>query len=272
MTAGYLTSQHVRALADRLIERDWLVLRRVTELRFVSGAQLTRLCFADSGDSPADARAARRALLRLTRLGVLARLSRSVGGVRAGSSGFVYRLGHGGHKLAASRGLLPEAARWRRSLVPGTLFVRHALLVAELHARLIEGERSGRFELIELAAEPWCHRTYDGYGGQRLTLKPDSSVRLGVGPYEDSYFIEVDRGTEGSRALMRQLQLYVAYYQSGQEQRARGVFPKTLWLASTADRCQVIEACLQALPSSDRVLFAVADFEAALGLMTGKTA
>jgi hypothetical protein len=267
MTGRYFTSERVRALAQRLGERDWLVLRRVSQLRFVSGAQLTRLCFADSSDPAMNARTARRALLRLTRLGVLVRLPRSVGGVRAGSAGFVYRLGLGGHRLAVGRGLLPEAFRWRRSLTPGTLFVRHALLIAELHTRLIEGERSGRFELIELAAEPWCHRTHDGYGGQRLTLKPDSYVRLANGPYEDSYFIEVDRGSEGSRALTRQLQLYVAYYQSGQEQRARGVFPKVLWLAPNVERAGVIAGCVDSLPAAERELFAACEFDEALPVM-----
>jgi len=267
MSASYFTSDRLRALAQRLGERDWQVIQRVAGLRFVSGDQLTRLCFADSSDPAMNARAARRALLRLTRLGVLVRLPRSVGGVRAGSSGFVYRLGLGGHRLAIERGLLPEWFRWRRSLTPGTLFVRHTLLVAELHTRLIESERAGRFELMALNAEPWCHRTYDGYGSQRLTLKPDSYVRLGVGPYEDSYFIEVDRGTEGSRAIARQLQAYAAYYRSGDEQRTRGVFPKVLWLAPTAERAGVIAGCLASLPGDERGLFAAHEFAQALPAM-----
>jgi hypothetical protein len=267
MTGRYVTAHAARVLAERLSERDWLVLERVASLRYVSGSQLARLCFAGS-DPKADARAARRALLRLTRLGVLERLPRSIGGVRAGSAGFVYRLGPGGHRLSVIRGWQPERVR-RRSSVPGTLFVRHALAVSELHARLVTAERSARFELIELAAEPLCWRTYDGYGGQRTTLKPDSYVRLGIGPYEDSYFIEVDRGTEGSRALSWQLGRYVAYYQAGDEQRARGVFPKVLWLTTKPERVEVIAACVTGLPAEARELFAVASFEDAIPTMLG---
>jgi hypothetical protein len=262
----YLTARSARTLAERLSQRDWLVLNHVVTLRFVSGSQLARLCFADSDDPTANARAARRALLHLTRLGVLARLPRPVGGVRAGSAGFVYRLGLGGHRLAVLRGLLPERQR-RRSLVPGLQFLRHTLHIAELHTRLVEHERSGRCELLALAAEPSCWRSYDGLGGQRMYLKPDSYVRLGIGPYEDSYFIEVDRGTEGSRALHAQLERYVAYHRSGQEQRQRGVFPKVLWLGPNAERAGVIAACVAGLPTDAHTLFAACEFDQALAVM-----
>jgi Replication-relaxation len=259
MTARYLTAEAFRELAAKLTERDLAVLKQVSALRFVSGDQLARLCFVGSIDPAVNARAARRALLRLVRLGALARLPRQVGGVRSGSAGFVYHLGLGGQRLAIERDWQPERRR-RRSLVPGHLFVRHALQVAELHTQLVEGDRSRRFELLELAAEPSCWRSFDGPGGQRQTLKPDSFVRLGLGPYEDSYFIEVDRGTEGSRALERQLQLYAAYAVSGREQAERGVFPRVLWLAPDDQRAGVIADCVARQPRGARELFRVARF------------
>jgi hypothetical protein len=263
MTARYLTTAVYRELEAKLIERDLAVLKRVSDLRFVTGSQLVRLCFTDSNDSAVNARAARRVLLRLVRLGALERLPRQVGGVRSGSAGFVYHLSPGGQRLAIERGWQPERRR-RRSLVPGTLFVRHALMVSELHTLLIEGDRSRRFELLELSAEPSCWRSFDGNGGQRQTLKPDSFVRLGLGPYEDSYFIEVDRGTEGSRALERQLQLYAAYHQSGRDQAERGVFPRVLWLAPDDRRAGVIADCAARTSGSVRELFQVARFDQAI--------
>src|ERR1700730_16785722 len=98
--SGYVTAARLAELETRLSDRDRDVLARVASLRFVSGAQLTPLCFGDLGDASAGARASRRALLRLPRLGVLARLPRVIGGVRAGSAGFVYRLGLVGHRLS----------------------------------------------------------------------------------------------------------------------------------------------------------------------------
>lgn len=253
-------------LEPQLTDLDVSVVHRVADLRFVSGAQLTRLCFAVSDDPVVDARAARRALVRLTRLGALERLPRPIGGARSGSAGFVYHLGPGGLRLAITRGWQPER-RGRRSHVPGTLFVRHALQVAELHTRLVEGDRSRRFELLELSGEPSCWRPYDGGAGQRLVLKPDSYVRLGLGDFEDSYFIEVDRGTEGSRAIRRQLGLYAAYHASGREQAERGVFPRVLWLAPDERRGAVIEAGVAELNELARELFRVAEFADALTVM-----
>jgi len=263
MSRRYLSASAYRGFAAQLMERDLDALKHVSDLRFVSGSQLTRLCFTDSDDLDANARAARRALLRLVRLGALARLPRPVGGIRSGSAGFVYQLGPAGQRLALERGWQPERRR-RRSLTPGTLFVAHALQVSELHTLLVEADRSRRFELLELTGEPACWRSYGGIAGQRQTLKPDSYVSLGLGPYEDSYFIEVDRGTEGSRALERQLRLYVAYYASGQEQTERGVFPRVLWLAPDERRTSVIEDCVRQLPGAARKLFHVALFNQAL--------
>lgn len=263
MRGRYLTTERYNELLTKLSERDYAVLQRVAALRFVSGSQLTRLCYADSDDQLANARTARRALLRLVRLEALARLERPVGGIRAGSAGFVYYLGLAGQRIAIARGWQPERHA-RRSLTPGRLFVRHTLAVAELHTQLHEGDRAHRFELLELAAEPSCWRNFDGIGGQRSTLKPDSYVRLGIGAYEDSYFLEVDRGTEGSRALERQLQFYVAYHASGMEQTERHVFPRVLWLTPSDQRSAAIVDSLARLSAEHWELFQVARFDQAI--------
>jgi hypothetical protein len=268
MTARYLTAAALRDLDARLTEHDLAVLRRVSDLRFVSGSQLTRLHYADSGDPRLNARAARRALLRLVRLDALARLPRPIGGVRSGSAGFVYYLGVGGQRLAMTRGWQPERRR-RRSLTPGTLFLHHSLQVAELHTLLVECDRSRSIELLELDAEPACWRSYKAAGGQRCTLKPDSYARLGVGAFEDSYFFEIDRGTEGSQTIVRQLAIYVAYHLSGIEQAERSVFPKALWLTNTAERVRVIEDCVRRLPGQARELFQVVRFDDALAVIRG---
>jgi hypothetical protein len=270
MRRSYLTAERYRALEATLTDRDLAVLRYLSELRFVSGSQLARLCFTDGPDRLTNARAARRALLRLVRLGTLARLERPVGGIHAGSAGFVYYLGLAGQRIAVARGWQPKR-RVRRSLTPGTLFVGHALQVAELHTRLTEADRARRIELLELAAEPSCWRSFDGLGGQPSTLKPDSYVRLGLGDYEDSYFLEVDRGTEGSRAIERQLQLYSDYHRSGREQAERQVFPRVLWLVSSEQRKAVLVDSLSRLPAESWGLFQVARFDEAIGVLLANT-
>ena len=263
MSARYLTAQVIDDLTSRLTSRDLAILKSVSDLRFVTGGQLTRLHFAESSDPAANARAARRALLRLVRLDCLARLPRQVGGVRSGSAGFVYYLGLAGQRLAALRGW--QSKRPRRRSAPGSLFLAHTLQVAELHTRLVEADRSGRLDLLELSAEPACWRSY-GSGSTRreATLKPDSFVRLGLREYEFSYFIEVDRGTEGSWALRAKLRDYLNYEASGVEQAERGVFPKTLWTVPDTRRAGVIEDCIDGLPHAARELFQVALFKDAV--------
>jgi Replication-relaxation len=253
MSVPYMTAERLRALDAQLSDRDRAVLRRVAELRFVSGGQLGRMDFPD-----VPRRTVREALLRLKRLDVLERLPRSVGGVRAGSPAYVYRLSSAGQRLAALHGWLPSASRWRAH-VPGTLFVAHALKAAELHALLVEADRAGRIELIELAGEAASRRRYGGPLGPRV-LKPDSFARVGSGEYELVFFIEIDMGTEGSRALTTKLRQYADYEASGQEQAERGVFPLTLWLAPDAERVGVIADCIRLLPRPARSLFRVAPF------------
>ena len=253
MTARYMTRARLGDLESQLADRDWHVLRSVTELRFVSGDQLRRMHF---GDGDAQSRAARRALLRLTTLGVLTRLPRRVGGVRAGSAGFIYRSGSAGQRLASARGWLPSGQR--RSVSPGTLFLRHCLDVAELHTLLHEADRAGQVELLALDSEPGCWRSFAGRGIRgAATLKPDSFVRLGVGDYEFVSFIEVDRGTHGSRAIGTKLGQYVSYHQSGIEQAAHGVFPKVVWTVPDEGRAEVIWSCIGQLARPARSLFAV---------------
>ncbi len=253
MSTPYMTAARLKELDARLSGRDHAILRRVSELRFVSGAQLVRLHFAD-----VPARTARAALLRLKQLDVLERLPRTVGGVRAGSAGYVYRLGAAGQRLAAMHGWQPSQ-RKRRMHVPGTMFVAHTLQVAELHTLLVEADRQARIELIELVGETASRRSYGGPLGPRV-LKPDSYARLGAGEYECVYFIEVDMGTEGSRALSAKLRQYVEYEASGREQAERGVFPLTVWLTPDVKRAEVIEDCIERLPRPSRELFAVAPF------------
>ena len=270
MSGRYVTRRRAEALGDALSARDLGILKTVSHLRFLTGAQLTRWHFIqDQGDDQVvAARAARRGLLRLIRLDCLARLPRRVGGVRAGSAGFVYSLGRVGHAIAVKEGWQPEGSR-RRSQAPGTLFLGHTLQVAELHTRLQEADRAGAFELLELAAEPVCWRAWAGVGGHDpKTLKPDSFVRLGIGEWEFVSFIEVDQATEGSRALRRQLLAYLDYHRTGLEQDRHGIFPRVLWATPDSTRAGVIRAVIGELPKADRELFAVAEFVAVLTTIT----
>ena len=258
-------------LGEALPGRDRELLRTIARLGLVTHAQAATLLGFDgetgvSADSTA--RAARRLLQRLTDLGLLARLERRIGGLRAGSAGYVYYLGPAGQRLVAywqGQGLI----RGRYRPEPGGRYVRHRLAVSQLYGDALCAARRGELELLDFASEPDCWRTYlDGFGGQHL-LKPDAYLRVGLGAYEDRWFVEVDLATESRTVLARKLRAYLAYYRSGEEQQSHGIFPRVLLLAnSEARRAALVEVCAR-LPTENWELFTVTTLDRFTAVVAG---
>jgi Replication-relaxation len=266
-----LSRDELLALGNSLGASERRLIETVAQLKLMSHAQLAALLALERGELPAASRAriARRTLKRLSDAGLLARLTRRVGGVRAGSAGYVYYLGPAGQRLMAywqGRGL----TRGRFRPEPGGRYVRHRLSVSELYVQLAQAASGGRLELLSFEAEPECWRAYtDGFGGQTL-LKPDAYVRLGLGAYEDSFFVEVDLGSESRQVIARKTAAYLAYFHTGTEQAERGVFPRVLlFTTSEARRAALVEVCAR-LPAEAWSLFTVARLDQALAVLTGQ--
>jgi hypothetical protein len=265
-----VTTARLLALGAELSERERHVVRELAKLRLASHAQLAALlAVGDGAVSPVSAaRAARRVLARLTEAGLLARLERRVGGIRAGSAGYVYYLGPVGQRLVAyweGRGL----TRGRFRPEPGGRYVRHRLAVSELYVQARAADRDGLLDLLAFDTEPDCWRSFvDGFGG-RLTLKPDAFVRVGVGAYEDRFFLEVDLASESRMVIARKLRFYLEYFNSGQEQAAHGVFPRVLLLTTTEERrAALVEVC-RGLPAEAWQLFTVSTLDRGLEVIGG---
>ena len=252
-----LTPARIWQLSYDLHERDLAVVTLLVNLRVASVRQLERACF------PGQPRTARRVLSELAQRRIVVRLQRTIGGVRAGSAGHVYALDVVGQHLAGLGGPA-HGSRLRSPWTPGARFLDHALAVTETYVQLLEQERRGAFELNEFQAEPECWRTFNHLGAPMI-LKPDAFVRLGFAGYEDSYFIEVDRGTESPRTLTGKAKTFQHYYLNGREQDERGVFPRVLWLVPDAKREVELQAALHiaevehlsATAISDRLIEAV---------------
>lgn len=177
-----------------------------------------------------------------------------VGGVRAGSAGFVYRLDVAGQRLVNRE----SDRRPQRPWNVGTMFLAHTLAVTELYVRLVEADRAGELELVDFATEPRCWRSFSGIGGARTVLKPDALISLRLGRFEDRWFVEVDRGTEATTTLARKCERYRQYWQSGVEQVRTGVFPRVLWLVPDERRYAALVDVLGRQPAESWQLFAVA--------------
>jgi len=244
----------VERLAPRLAPRDWSILEKVRDAGILTGSQLTRLCFADLSPSTQD-RTRRRVMARLHQLHAVTRLDRVIGGVRAGSSGWVYRLGPAGQRLLQLRAGQRGDHRIRKAWTPGTLFLQHALDVAELYVQLSEAS-SPAVRLTTFQTEPACWWR-DGLGGH---LKPDALTVLSTAAYDELVWLEVDRGTESLPTLRRKLLSYQSFVQRGQLGPS-GVLPHVVISTPNDQRHREVAALVHQLPDTN--IFTVARFEIA---------
>lgn len=251
-------------LQDQLSERDRGVIHSVSSHRFATGRQLQRLHFSDHASKETGARVARAALARLTRHGVLARLHRRVGGVRAGSVSYVYALGPVGRRLAGEQ-------TGRQVREPSATFLEHTLAIVEAHLALLEASRNGSFELIVVEVEPACWRRYLNAAGATETLRPDLYVVTARGEFEYCWFLEIDRGTEYRPTLVRKCRAYESYWRTGVEQQRSGTFPRVVWVAPDAERAQAIERSIGSARGLKRDLFRVTSNERLVALLAGGT-
>lgn len=249
-----------------LTSRDALIVVLVAEHRLVSAAQIRRLVFpvSDFATPETAARSCRRVLKRLVRDRLLHRLERRVGGVRAGSDGFVYALGPVGWQLVDAEG----RSRPRR-LEPTLPFVDHHLAISELVVELRLADRRGDVQLLSLQGEPRCWRPLPGQRAVAGLLRPDLQVALRRGHIELSWFVEVDRGTAHLPTLLRKCAMYETYYRSGVEQATRGVFPRVLWVTPSSRRETRLRQAVERSRSLTKPLFQVTTADAAPDVLLG---
>ncbi len=256
----------VRQLREQLSGRDHAILWQVGELRLMSARQIEAVHFpiTEHDTAQAAARARQRVLARLSSQGLLSPLARRIGGVRAGSAGFVYGLGETGQRV-----LRLEGPR-RRIREPTERFFGHTLGICQLVVDLIVASRQGLLELMICQAEPQCWRDFPGLGGRQL-LRPDLFVALGVGDYELRWFAELDTGSESLPTVLRKCHQYHAYYQSGSEQAAHSVFPRVCWIVPDERRAEGVRRVISRDRSLPERLFTVATTEQAMTALRGAT-
>src|SRR3984885_8430557 len=140
----YMSGRGLAQTRERLSARDLAIIRQVAELRLMSARQIQAVHFPDGehDNEQAATRARQRVLKRLTRERLLIRLDRRIGGVRAGSAGFVLALGPVGQRVLATSG--PR----RRSYEPTWRFVDHTLAIAQLVVDVVVASRQGLVDVL----------------------------------------------------------------------------------------------------------------------------
>ncbi len=267
-----LGAARLLALAASLSARDVSVLELLHEHRFLTTTHLYILLFEEKhANEGTGLRVCRRVLARLHRHHLIAQLPRRVGGYGAGSSAGVWFLTPTGQRLRSlTRGdgaNLPPA----RVRDPSTRFVAHTLAVADIRVRLHHASRTGWFAIRSLETEPHCWRPYLGRHGIREILKPDLALTTisADGQYEDSWFIEVDLGTEHLPTVLGKCAQYESYRRTGTEQAKRGVYPLVVWITTTDERAEKLRAGIHRTRSLDSALHRVITPDQLTDLITG---
>jgi hypothetical protein len=243
------------SLLQSLSERDLAVLESVQSYRLLTTAQIRRLHFAeDHATLGAASGATMRVLTRLESRGLVARMSRRIGGVRAGSSGITWQLDSTGERLLRTMHGLPKR---RRYIEPSAAFTAHTLAVAELAIQAHEMARSGVIDVVSLETEPTCWRSYLTPHGTREWLKPDLYLVTASGDFEDHWFCEADLATEHPPVVVRKAAIYQRYAATGAHQAQHGLFPAVLWVTPDTGRQRALEAALRAERGLQADLFRV---------------
>jgi hypothetical protein len=261
--AEHVTATRLAALRWSLDDEDWAVLHDVARMRVAAALDLQAL---HGLRQELRVRPFRHLLKGMADRGVLTRMEgRSIGGKKAGSAGFVYVVGPAGQRLLARE----ESQPVRRTWAPRPSWLKHALAVAHLYVDLRQLEHRDLVKLQAFDSEPGCWRSFRASAAASV-LKPDAYVEVAVGEFVDSYFIEVDCGTESPSTLARKFDTYAAYWQSGVEQRRRDVFPRVLWLAPTEKRRDVIAVVAARQPTTAQALHRVATYARFADVITGQ--
>jgi len=239
-----------------LSERDKAVLRSVKICKFIKTDQAGRLHFGGAASPSAALRAVTRTLTKLHGMGLIQPLRRRIGGVRAGSTSYVWTLKAAGAELLRLGESAPPLKHRRRVFEPTYIFLKHTLAVSELYTRL-----RTTTNLIRAEFEPSCWRGYTTAFGVNVTIKPDLYAITTADGYEDHWFFEVDLDTEAPSRIMRKCEVYGRYCLTGNEQKLSGLFPQVVWIVPDEKRKQTLQRHIRENLSEYADLFVVITFD-----------
>lgn len=249
--------QALLELLDRLSERDFAILNSLRSAKYLLTHQIQRLHFSDSPTHATAIRAAAQAMRKLKGYGLTGHFHRPVGGVRAGSSSYIWYLTEAGQRLLNLREQNEQPRRSHRYLEPSYMHVKHTLAISECYVQLIEIDRNHRrIALKEVEWEPDCWRPYVKDSRKQI-LKPDLFTSVNNGGYEDRWFIEIDLATEAMPVVMDKCKRYFHYFQTGVEQKKHKVFPITVWIVPDPKRKQLLQDSIKETFASAAKMFTV---------------
>ena len=233
-------------LIDRLSERDFEILLTLKKSKYLLTGQVQRLHIPVSATYATAMQNTVNNMRKLRKLGLVKTFDRRIGGVRAGSSSFVWCLTEAGQRLLDLKECVEPTGRSHRYLEPSYAHMKHTLAIAECYVQLIEISRKHKDILLQtIDWEPDCWRPYQN-DGHAMQLKPDLAVVTRNAGYIDRWFIEIDMNTEAIPVIVEKCKRYHQYLNTGIEQRQhKGVFPIPVWIVVDDDRKQKIISAIK---------------------------
>ena len=233
-------------LIDRLSERDFEILLTLKQSKYLLTGQVQRLHVPVTATYATAMQNAVNNMRKLRKLGLVKTFDRRIGGVRAGSSSFVWCLTEAGQRLLDLKNGIEPSGRSHRYLEPSYAHMKHTLAIAECYVQLIEISRKHKSILLQtIEWEPECWRPYQNEG-HSMQLKPDLAVVTRNAGYIDRWFIEIDMNTEAIPVVVEKCKRYHQYLNTGIEQRQhKGVFPIPVWIVVDDDRKKKIISAIK---------------------------
>lgn len=255
-TSRRIGRRQLQAITEQLDTTDHDLLELLATHRYATTRQLAQLINLSQVYTSARSalRQITRRLSRHRHLGLVDHLARRIGGVRAGSTGFVWHLREPGHRLIAQQhstdqqptgtGQTPAVAgRRRRHSEPSYAFLAHTLAITQTRLIIESAARDAGGHLTLLATEPACWRSWILPSGTQRWLKPDlEAITTTAGGEEDHWLLEVDLATENPARLLAKCHTYQDHLSSGTEQAANGgYYPQVVWVMNSAKRAEWLE-------------------------------
>ena len=233
-------------LIDRLSERDFEILLTLRQSKYLLTGQVQRLHVPVTATYATAMQNAVNNMRKLRKLGLIKTFDRRIGGVRAGSSSFVWCLTEAGQRLLDLKDGVESSGRSHRYLEPAYAHLKHTLAIAECYVQLVEISRKYKGILLsDVEWEPDCWRPYQ-HDGHAMQLKPDLAVVTRNAGYIDRWFIEIDMNTEAVPVIIEKCKRYHQYLNTGIEQRQnKGVFPIPVWIVVDDDRKKKIISAIK---------------------------
>ncbi|MBO4127025.1 replication-relaxation family protein [Streptococcus suis] len=222
-----------------LTKQDYELLDLLNRCRYATTKQVVQLYFRANQPKTAT-RKANFLTKKLADRGLIAHLERRIGGVRAGSGSYIWYITHKGIKEL--REVEPTIKlRLKNRYEPTQNHLKHQLFVTQIFVELKKLEADKKILLENFSFEPKCWRSFATLFSY-FTLKPDAFARLTIGNFEDAYFFEADNATEHLGRIIAKCKQYIAYYNTGIEQRENEMFPLVVWLVPDEKRKLAMES------------------------------